>query len=387
MTGPLRIAMLAHSTNPRGGVVHAMQVAEALGDLGHQVTLFAPDASGRGFFRSPRIVAEAFPVPQAKPDMTAMVEQRIDDYVGYFEARGTSDFDIFHAHDGISGNALATLKQRGRIASFVRTVHHIDEFADNRLMVLQARSVDRADAIFTVSDLWRGHFERQGRSAIRVGNGVDRNRFRPEQDGRDRHLRDRLPIEGGPVFLAIGGVEARKNTLNILKAFIEMRAVSPSAQLVIAGGVSLLDHGAYQADFFAALAAVPQHASAVHLIGAVADEDMPALYRRCDALVFPSVKEGFGLVVLEAMASGLPVVLSSIAPFTEYVKETEAIWCDPTRPCSIADAMLAATQPDNAKRLADAAARTAAAHDWAKVASLHLPVYRAVTNRRAVKYA
>lgn len=387
MTVSLRIAMLAHSTNPRGGVVHAMQLAEALGDMGHQVTLFAPDATGRGFFRAPRIAAEAFPVPKARPDMTAMVEQRIDDYVDYFEARGSGDFDIFHAHDGISGNALATLKEHGRIECFVRTVHHIDEFADNRLMALQTRSIDRADALFTVSDLWRGHFERQGRAAVRVGNGVDRNRFRPEPDDRDRHLKDRLPIEGGPAFLAIGGVEARKNTLNILKAFVEMRAISPSAQLVIAGGVSLLDHGVYQADFSAALAAVPQHAAAVHLIGAVADEDMPALYRRCDALVFPSIKEGFGLVVLEAMATGLPVILPSVPPFTEYVEEAEAIWCDPTRPCSIADAMLAAVHPDNAKRLTAAAARTAAAHDWATVASLHLPTYRAVTNRRAVTYA
>ena len=46
---------------------------------------------------------------------------------------------------------------------------------------------------------------------------------------------------------------------------------------------------------------------------------MPALYRAADALVFPSVKEGFGLVVLEAMASGVPVVTSRIAPFTEYL--------------------------------------------------------------------
>ena len=50
MPRPLRIAMLTHSTNPRGGVVHAMQLSEALTALGHDVTLHAPDPKGSGFF-------------------------------------------------------------------------------------------------------------------------------------------------------------------------------------------------------------------------------------------------------------------------------------------------------------------------------------------------
>ena len=56
---------------------------------------------------------------------------------------------------------------------------------------------------------------------------------------------------------------------------------------------------------------------------------MPALYRAAHALVFPSIKEGFGLVVLEAMASGVPVVTSRIAPFTEYLGDGDVLWCDP----------------------------------------------------------
>ncbi len=126
----LHIAMLTHSTNPRGGVVHAMALSDALSDLGYDLTLFAPDSRGTGFFRQTRCSAVGIPVGPASLDITAMVEQRIAEYVDYFAQAGTQDFDLFHAHDGISGNALATLKERGLINGFVRTVHHIDSFVD-----------------------------------------------------------------------------------------------------------------------------------------------------------------------------------------------------------------------------------------------------------------
>ena len=61
MSRPLRIAMLTHSTIPRGGVVHAMNLSEALEDLGVQTVLHAPDATGRGFFRKPRCADHCVP--------------------------------------------------------------------------------------------------------------------------------------------------------------------------------------------------------------------------------------------------------------------------------------------------------------------------------------
>ena len=105
-----------------------------------------------------------------------------------------------------------------------------------------------------------------------------------------------------PVFLSIGGIEARKNTLGILEAFRQLRAVRPDAQLVIAGGVSLLDHRDYQEEFQSHLRTLRADASAVHIIGAVSDKPTCRTFTgSADALVFPSLKEGFGLVVLEAI--------------------------------------------------------------------------------------
>ncbi|MBZ5762662.1 MULTISPECIES: MSMEG_0565 family glycosyltransferase [Rhizobium] len=376
MTRPLRIAMLTHSTNPRGGVVHAMQLSEALTATGHEVVLHAPDTKGTGFFRPTACETAGFKVQPAATDMTAMVEQRIEDYVSYFERAGAGEFDIFHAHDGISGNALVTLKARGMIPAFVRTVHHIDQFADPRLMALQDRSITSANAFFAVSALWQTALQTQhGITSTVVGNGVDTQRFAPAWSGEQAALHDRIGLQPGPVFLSIGGIEARKNTIGILDAFRQLRAVKPDAQLVIAGGVSLLDHSAYHEEFHSHLRSLHDDASAVHIIGAVSDDDMPNLYRLADALVFPSLKEGFGLVVLEAMASGTPAIVPSIAPFTEYLCSEDAIWCDPHHSASIAEAMALSLVPKIRDRIIARGLEVAGRFSWRRVAEAHLSTY------------
>jgi glycosyltransferase involved in cell wall biosynthesis len=106
---------------------------------------------------------------------------------------------------------------------------------------------------------------------------------------------------------------------------------------------------------------------------------MPALYHIADALVFPSLNEGFGLVVLEAMASGTPAIVSRQPPFTEYVGEEDALWCDPTSPDSIADAMIRVlAEPLRSLRVARARA-LAARHGWGQVAKRQLAVYARLT--------
>ena len=368
--------MLAHSTNPRGGVVHAMNLGEALVAEDSRVTLHAPDSSGRGFFRTPRCETAAFAVSPAPRDTHAMVEQRIADYVKWFRRAENRDFDVYHAHDGISGNALATLKARGLIAGFCRTVHHVDAFADARLARLQDRSIVEADALLVVSEEWRGRLKQEfGRDATVGGNGVDRARFSPARDAVDAVLAKRLDLGGGPVLLSVGGVEARKNTIGILRAFGEIARDVPSSRLVIAGGASLLDHTSYGEAFREALSSLGACAARVVVTGPVDDADMPALYRLASALVFASVKEGFGLCVLEALASGTPVVASRIPPFIDYLDPMDALWCDPHDPHSIADATRAALSANFRTRGPEVAAR----FSWAAVAKRHFPTYAALT--------
>lgn len=379
MTRPLRIAILAHSTNPRGGVVHALALGEALTEQGHDAVVHAPARPGQSFFRNATCGTVLVPASPSHASLAGLVEARIGDYVAHFVSAANRRFDIFHAQDGISGNALATLKARGHIKTFARTVHHIDSFADPHVAALQSRSIEQADSHFVVSGLWRDALKRDfGISAIPVGNGVDRETFSKRPDGREALLRARLGLGAGPVFLSIGGIEQRKNTLRMLQAFRQIRVVRPMAQFVIAGGASLLDHDAYQAEFRQLLLQDSELASSVIIAGPLPQHDMPMLYRLADALVFASIKEGFGLVALEAIACGTPVVTSRIPPFTEHFGDDDVVWCNPHEPGSIANAMHAVLIPKVRERLAARAESVLEPHRWERCATAHLPGYAAL---------
>jgi glycosyltransferase-like protein len=312
-----------------------------------------------------------------------MVETRVADYLRHFAGTEHRRFDVWHAQDSISGNALATLKGRGLISGFARTVHHVDTFDDERLYALQTRSIEAADHLFVVGRVWRDWLAREfGRDARLVGSGVDRSRYSPTPDETDGELRRRLDLPAGaPVFLAVGGIEERKNTIRLLQAFQTLRLQHPSVRLVVAGGASLLDHDAYQARFAGVLAHSGTAATAVIRTGVLRQKLMPALYRTATSLVFPSTKEGFGLVVLEAMASGLPVVTSRIAPFTEYLGDEDVEWCDPFDAASIAAAMARSLNASRRARLLAGGLQIAARHDWSRTARAHLATYDRLRER------
>ena len=380
MRPALRIAILAHSTNPRGGVVHALELGDALSRLGHAATVFAPDSNGAGFFRDALCATSCIPASAVGLNVRAMVEIRIAEYVRYFERMENRRFDVWHAQDGISANALATLKERRLVHSFARTVHHVDTFEDAKLSALQVRSIKAADRLFVVSHMWQDWLKRElALEARHVGNGVDARRFSPMPDAADSLVRARLDLPTrAPMFLAVGGVEERKNTIRLLRAFATLHPQHPSSRLVIAGGASILDHDAFQARFAETFAQSGLPTDAVVRTGPLPQALMPALYRAATSLVFPSTKEGFGLVVLEALASGVPVVTSRIAPFTEYLGDEDVMWCDPFVATSIAAAMERSLDSSRRKQLIPRGLQIAARYDWRSTAQSHLATYHAL---------
>lgn len=377
----LRIALLTHSTNPRGGVAHCLALGEALCALGHEAMVHAPDPTGRGFYRAaacPVVSVAAGPVAGGTVDL---VRTRINDYLRHFGSPAACDFDLFHAHDGIGGNALATLRHRRRISGYVRTVHHRDSFADPVLDDWEARSIQDAQALLCVSRTWAERLAREfGASARVVGNGVDPAIYRPDPDATDAGARARWGLGAGPVVLSVGGFEARKNTATLIEAFAAFRVRHPQAQLLVVGGASLLDHAAYRARCVALLAdrglTVGPGCPVVET-GPVPQGEMPALYRLADMLALPSWTEGFGLCVLEAMACGTPAIVSAGPPFTEYLGAGDALFVDPADPDGLARAMARALAAPVRRRLRAAGAAVARAHSWGACAERHLPTYEA----------
>lgn len=386
MPEPLRIALLTHSVHPRGGVVHTLELANALHEAGHRVTVMAPALPGQSMFRPVRGELQLVPVQTTAPnDLVAMVASRIDAYQRHLEPLlQRRRFDVLHAQDPIGANALATLQQHGMIGGFVRTVHHLDTFSDPQLMAWQQRGFESAQQVLCVSQLWCDVLaQAHGIDAAQVHNGVDCQRYTRQADASDARVAARYGLRGGaqaPVFLSVGGIEERKNTVRLLEAFIALQAELPQAQWVIAGGASLLNHDACVSEFKDKLADSGLGigpGQAIVLTGPVADADMPALYRAADAMVMPSLREGFGLVVLEALACGTPAVVSAIAPFTEHLRGTDCCWADPLDPLSIARAMRSALAPERAAALAQQTPEVCRRYSWPASAARHVALYRA----------
>ena len=379
----LHIGLLTHSVNPRGGVVHTLELADALHERGHRVTVFAPALAGQAMFRTTRCELALVPVPERAVSVVDMVATRRAAFVRHLSRTLASrGFDVLHAQDAIGGNALADLVEMGEIAGFVRTVHHLDHFDDLQLAAWQERAFTRASQVLCVSRTWCEHLESRFRvPACLVHNGVDMQRFKRQPQAGDAEVAQRHGLRpGATTLLAVGGIEARKNTLRMLEAFLAWRVSRPGAQLVIAGGASLLDHDDYGRRF-AALLAASGAAEDVLVTGTVPDADMPALMRAADVLLMASLREGFGLVVLEALASGTPVVVSRLAPFTEYLPVDEraghCCWADPESVDSIARAIARACDPEHARALASASPAVCERFSWQESAASHEAIYRA----------
>jgi glycosyltransferase-like protein len=374
----MRIALFTYAMQPRGGVLHAVALGEALQDLGHSVVLHALDDGSGGFIRQPRCPVRTFPMRSRRGDILAYVRAGVAAYVDAWDP-ATPRFDIYHAHDGISGNALATLVERRVIPHFLRTVHHLENYRSAAVEALQSRALRMATWCLVVSRLWREELRDQyGLDAMVVPNGVDATRFTPFSPVTREALRERLGYGAGPLFVTIGGIEARKNSLVALEAFALVQRRIPSARLIIAGGASILDHSAYRQAFDRRADELGLVANgALSIAGVLTDGEIVTLLQAANALVFPSLVEGFGLVVLEALACGTPVVTSAIAPFTEYLTPEDALLVDPLDPVAVADAMLRALESDVAANAAVRGPAVIAGMTWQSAAEAHARAYRA----------
>lgn len=387
MPDVIRIALTTHSVNPRGGVVHTLELASALVNEGHDVTIFAPAAVGETLFREPPCRVVPATIEGSQRNTVALVDARLRALKASVKACDPRSFDVLHAQDSISGNALAELKVEGEIAGFVRTVHHLDHFDNPRLAAWQTRAWRDADRVLCVSDRWtREMRDTHGIEATTVSNGIDLTRYSTQRTHHDETVPQRLGIEGSPIVLAIGGIEARKNTLGLLEAFAELIVHHPNARLVIAGGASLLDHDATTRAFMDRVATLDL-THGVTVTGPLDDADIPALLRCADVLAMVSLREGFGLVALEALACGTPVVASNIAPFTEYLNDSLCCWATPTDTASIADALERVIDGRHQTDFMNAVPALLVRMSWQASARKHLDIYSALLASRSLTHS
>lgn len=141
-----------------------------------------------------------------------------------------------------------------------------------------------------------------------------------------------FPALERPFILAVGTVQPRKNYIRLIEALKIIRQNGLDVNLVIVGGKGWLSDPIYQA------AQHPDMASSVHLLGHVGDEELSLLYSHAACFAMPSLYEGFGLPILEAMACGTPVITSNSSSLPEAAGDA-GLLCDPYNVESIAAAL------------------------------------------------
>ena len=258
----------------------------------------------------------------------------------------TGPLDLFYSPDFVlpptrrSTRALLTVHD----LSFLQYPEHFVPKLVQYLTQVVTRSVARADLVLADSEATRAdliaHLGTDPHKVEVLYSGVD-SRFCPQpEQGEAERIRARYSIGGPstgsgrcqPYVLSVGTLQPRKNYVRLIRAFTRL---SSDAQLVIAGGKGWL--------YEDILAEAEKHPNRVRVLGFVEDRDLPALYRGASLFAFPSLYEGFGLPVLEAMACGVPVVCSDVSSLPEVAGDAPLL-VDPLATDDLAEAMARALE-------------------------------------------
>jgi glycosyltransferase involved in cell wall biosynthesis len=181
---------------------------------------------------------------------------------------------------------------------------------------------------------------------------------------------DRLKVRR-PYVLFVGTLEPRKNLVRLVRAYRRLAGRGAPQHLVLAGPIG------WRHEMLMRELEVDAPGE-VLLTGALEARDLDAVYRGAEAFVYPSLYEGFGLPVLEAMSRGIPCVVSASSSLPEVAGEA-ALFVDPQSEAGLADAMeRVTTDPTLVDRLREGGLRRARRYSWDETARLTLDVYKAV---------
>jgi len=209
-----------------------------------------------------------------------------------------------------------------------------------------------------------------------IPEAVDHEVFQPGGTDEAWHRISTRHGVSKPFVLFVSSLWPYKNCAGLVRAFAAAKSDLGDRQLVIVGP---LRDAEYVAEL-QALAAELGIAKDIIWVGGVPLEETVYFYRCADVFVYPSFNETFGLPILEAMASGCPVVTSDTSAMPETAGDC-ALLADPNNPESFADAIVKACGPEG-ERLRTAGPERAGEFTWAATAEKTLAVYREVYTRR-----
>ncbi len=286
--------------------------------------------------------------------------------------------DLYHATHYVLPAAAPS-----RVVVTIHDIIHLlyPEFLPNRLAFFYARrmihrSLTRGDRIIAVSQNTRADlmqtFGVDGRKIEVIYNGVeDVFRRRLPEEEIERWLRS-LGLTR-PYLLFVGNPKPHKNLDTVVQAYAKARQLAPfDAPLICVGNRSGSEFKIRQRAEHLGIG------DQVRLLGHVAQEALPAIYQGAALFLYPTLYEGFGLPVVEAMASGIAVITSNTSALKE-IAQSYALLVDPLDIPAMAKAIAQCmAEPEHRAALASLGQRRAQDFRWEKTARQTLGVYRAV---------
>jgi D-inositol-3-phosphate glycosyltransferase len=390
----LRLAMLSMHTCPlaapggkqTGGMnVYVRELSRELGRMGVEVDVYTRSQDAG----IPRVVALGerahvvhLPAGPEAPLPSAELAGHLDEFVEGVEewriVRG--DYDLIYAHYWLSGLAGLALRERwgvpslqmfhtlGRLKNSVaRSPGEIEPLRRIEAEMRLARGVDRVVAANAVEreQLVRQYGAEPGRIAT-IPCGVDTDLFRP---GDAAEARRRLGLDGGPVVLYVGRLEPIKGLDTLVDAVAALRAGGFPVTVQVVGGDADESPSGHEGHLRRRIGELGLTAC-VRFRGPQPQKTLRDYYVAADATVLPSYYESFGMVALEAMACGSPVVGSRVGGLTTTVRDGVTGYLVPEGDAVALAQRLAdlVGDPDARERLGREGVRWAAQHRWPCVA-------------------
>ena len=195
-----------------------------------------------------------------------------------------------------------------------------------------------------------------------IPNGVELERFAINDN--------RIMLEGDPSVLYVGHISRRKGIDVLVQAVAKLKSELPNIKLHIVGGGNNRP--------FAALAKEEGIGKNVIFHGVAKDSLLPSYYKSADICVFPSRHEGFGIVILEAMASGIPVIASDIPSFREIISNgIDGRLFEPEDADALSKEVIALYQDQHLrKELSHNAFEKVSMYSWDKIAEKYISLYK-----------
>jgi D-inositol-3-phosphate glycosyltransferase len=408
LDGLLRIAMLSVHTCPlavlggkeTGGMnVYVRELSRELGRMGVEVDIFTRSQDPT----IPRVVIMADSVrvvhlaagPEA-PLARERVHEHLDEFVDGIEswriARGV-DYDLVHAHYWLSGVVGLTLRERWAVP-MLQMFHTLGDLK-NRVarqaadiepavrLAEEARVIASAERLVAASVAERSYLVRHAgadpeRVAV-VPCGVDTELFAP---GDATSAREVLGLSGDPLILYVGRLAPIKGLETLLDAIALLARRNCPVRLLVVGGEADEPRGSHEAGLRARIASLGI-GDLVSFVGPQRQESLRTHYVAADVTVLPSHYESFGMVALEAMACGSPVVASRVGGLTTTVRDGVTGFLVPEGDVSALAERLETllADPDLRWRLGREGVRWAAQHRWPCVAEAICREYASLESR------